>query len=225
MHNRLFAIAVVLFLSTQLVVAQESSHYRAYELGSSVEAVVVESGMRPADVKVLHERPALIQQLEWRAPYVYASNGKESLDPVRLILFSFCDNALYQVLVSYDSARTDGLSNSDIISALTTTYGAQVTGSAKNRPLDAASDTVMLAQWDRADASVTLLRGVYSSEFQLLLTSKTLSTRARGAIREAARLAIADAPRLEQEQRKKEAAEAAAAREKIRAANKAAFRP
>jgi hypothetical protein len=66
---------------------------------------------------------------------------------------------------------------------------------------------------------------VYSPEFQLMLTSKALSTRARSAIREAARLEIADAPRREVEQRKKEAANAAAARDKARAANKAAFRP
>ena len=223
MHNRLFALAVVLVLSSQLVVAQDASRYRAYALDSSVEAVLVESGARAADMKLLHERPAIIQELEWRAPYVHS--GNEPLDPVRAIVFSFCDNALYQVLVSYDTARTDGLNNSDIIGALTATYGAPVPGSAKNRPLDAAADTVMLAQWDRASSSLTLLRGVYSSEFQLLLTSKALSTRARGAIREAARLDTAEAPRREREQRKKDVADATAARDKIRAANKAAFRP
>jgi hypothetical protein len=223
MHIRLFAVGVGLVLSSQLVVAQDALRYRAYALDSSVEAVLMESGVRAADVKVLHERPALIEELEWRAPY--ARSGDEHRDPVRSVVFSFCDRALYQVLVTYDSARTDGLNNSDVISALTPTYGAPVASSAKNRPLDAAADTVVLAQWDRVDASVTLLRGVYSSEYQLLLTSKTLGTRARGAIREAERLDIADAPRREREQRSKDAAAAATALEKIRAANKAAFRP
>ena len=223
MHNRLFAVAVVLFLSTQLVAAQDASHYRAYALDSSVDAVLAESGSRAADLRVLHERPAMIQELEWRAPY--AHSGDELLDPVRSIVFSFCDNALYQLLVTYDTGRTDGLNNSDIVGTLTATYGAPVLASAKNRPLEAAADTVVLAQWDRAGSSLTLLRGVYSSEFQLLLTSKALSTRARGAIREAARLDIADAPRREREQRKKDAADATAARDKVRAANKAAFRP
>jgi hypothetical protein len=132
---------------------------------------------------------------------------------------------LYQLLVSYDSSRTDGLSNGDIIESLTATYGAPLIGSARNRPLDAPADAVVLAQWDRDGSSMTLLRGVYSSEFQLMLTSKLLGTRARGAIREAARLAIVDAPRRERDLRKKEAVDAAAAREKLRAANKAAFRP
>jgi hypothetical protein len=223
MVNRLFAVAVVLVLSSEFVSAQAVSQYRAYALDSTTDAVLLESGSRATDIRVLHERPAMIQELEWRAPY--APSGSDLADPVRSIVFSFCDDALYQLLVSYDTARTDGLNNSDIVGALTATYGAPVLGSAKNRPLEAAADTVMLAQWDRAGSSLTLLRGVYSSEFQLLLTSKASSTRARGAIREAARLDIAGAPRRERDQRKKDAADAAAARDKVRAANKAAFRP
>ena len=221
--HKLFAVAAFLVLSSQLVSAQDISHYRAYALESSVDAVLAASGARAADIRVRHERPALIQELEWRAPYTPA--GTALADPVRLILFSFCDNALYQVVVDYESSRTDGLSNGDIIASLTAAYGAPVAGPARSRPLDAASDTVVLAQWDRPSASVTLLRRVYSAEFQLMVTSKALSTKARGAIREASRLDIADAPRREREQRKKEAAEVTAAQDKIRASNKAAFRP
>jgi len=220
---RLFSIAVVLVLSSQLVSAQDRSSYRAYALDSSLDSVLAASGARAADTKVLHERPALIQELEWRPPY--AHSGNELVDPVRALIFSFCNGALYQVLVSYDRDRTDGLSNSDIIASLTTTYGPPVLRSAHNRPLDAPPDTVVLAQWDRAASSLTLLRGVYSAEFQLILTARALSTRARSAIREAGRLDAIEAPRREVEQRKKDAADAAAARDKIRASNKAAFRP
>jgi len=220
---RLFLVAVVLVLSAQLVTAQDLSRYRVYALDSSLESVLAASGARATDAKVLHERPAKIQELEWRTSY--RRSETELADPVRGLTFSFCDDALYQVLVNYDPARTDGLSNADVIDSLTATYGTPVLRSVRNRPLDAPPDTVVLAQWDSAGSSLTLLRTVYSSEFQLILTSKALGTRARGAIREAARLDIADAPRREMEQRKKEAADAAAARDKIRANNKAAFRP
>jgi hypothetical protein len=223
MHHRLFAVAIVLVLGTPLVSAQDTLRYRAYALDSSIDSVLTATGSRAADIRVLHQRPALIQELEWRAPY--ASSGTEFADPVRTIVFSFCDNALYQVLVNYDLGRTDGLSNGDIIDSLTAVYGAPVPAPARNRPLDASADTVVLAQWDRAGSSLTLLRGVYSAEFQLLLTAKASSTRARGAIREARRLDAADAPRREREQRKQEAADATAARDKLRASNKAAFRP
>ena len=222
-HSRLFLAAIVLVLSAQLVSAQDLSRYRAYALDSSLDSVLAASEARATDVKVVYERPSIIQALEWRAPY--ASSGSELVDPVRRIMFSFCDNSLYQVLVSYDPERTDGLSNSEIIDSLTAAYGTPVVGSARNRPLDAAPDTVVLAQWDSARSSLTLMRGVYAPEFQLLLTSKALSTRARSAIREATRLEVADAPRRELEQRKKQAADANAARDRIRAANKAAFRP
>jgi len=221
--TRLFLVAVALVLGSQLVSAQDLSRYRGYVLDSSLESVLAASALRATDAKTLHERPAKIQELEWRAPYL--SSRDELADPVRGIIFSFCDDALYQVLVSYDRDRTDGLGNGDIIASLTTTYGTPVLRSAHNRPLDAPPDTVVLAQWDRAASSLTLLRGVYSAEFQLILTSKALSTRARSAIREAGRLDAIQAPRRELEQRKKEAADAAAARDKIRATNKAAFRP
>jgi len=223
MHYRLFAVAVVVVFTAQVVSAQDLSRYRVYALNSSLDAVIAATEARATDTKVLHERPALIQELEWRTPYSHSTT--EPADPVRMITFTFCDNALYQLLVSYDSSRTDGLSNDDIIESLTASYGAPLIGSARNRPLDAPADAVVLAQWDRDGSSMTLLRGVYSSEFQLMLTSKLLGTRARGAIREAARLDIVDAPRRERDLRKKEAVDAAAAREKLRATNKAAFRP
>jgi hypothetical protein len=219
---RLFLVALVLVFSSQFVSAQDDLGYRAYALNMSLDSVVAVSGARKSDVSVLHERPARIQQLEWRVPYGHSS---ELVDPVRQITFSFCDDALYQVLVSYDRNRTDGLSNSDIVDSLTAAYGTPVLRSARNRPLDAPPDAVVLAQWDRAGSSLTLLQGVYSAEFQLILTAKALSTRARGAIREAGRLDAIEAPRRELEQRKKEASDATAARDKIRTTNKAAFRP
>ena len=144
---------------------------------------------------------------------------------MRHIVFSFCDDALYQVLVSYDPSRTDGLNNGDVIGALTVAYGIPVPASARNRPLEATADTVVLAQWDRAGSSLTLLRRVYQPDFQLLLTSKVLATRARGAIRAAERLDMAEAPARERDRLKTESEAASAARDKIRATNKAAFRP
>ena len=83
----------------------------------------------------------------------------------------------------------------------------------------------MVAQWDSNDSSLTLLRGTYTTQFQLVLISKASSARARNAIREAGRLDAIQAPRRELEQRKKEVADAAATRDKIRMTNKAAFRP
>jgi len=84
---------------------------------------------------------------------------------------------------------------------------------------------VVLAQWENAASSLTLLRGEYPAGFQLLLISKPLTARARSSMQEAIRLDAIEAPRRELDQRKKEVADASAARDKTRTTNKAAFRP
>jgi hypothetical protein len=221
--TRVLLIAVALLVSEQFGSAQELSRYRAYALESSLESVIATSAARAADAKTLHERPAKIQELEWRAPYV--SSGSDLADPVRGIVFTFCNDALYQVVVSYDRDRTDGLTNSDIIASLSAVYGEPAPRSARRRPAAALPDTVVLAQWESTVSLLTLLRDAYLSEFQLVLISKASSTRALSAIREATRLDAIEAPRRELEQWKKEAADASAARDKNRATNKAAFRP
>ena len=224
--TRPLVIALALILGGQLASAQDISRYRAYVLESGLDSVVAASGARAADAKTLHERPGTIQELEWRAPYVDSRNTLA--DPVREITFAFYNDALYQVIVNYDRDRTAGLTNSDIVESLSTTYGAPILASSRSRPsppVEAFPDSVVVARWESADSMLTLLRGSYTPEFQLVLVSKSLSARARTAIREAARLDVIEAPRREAAQRKKEATEANAARDKTRIANKAAFRP
>ena len=224
--TRPLVIAVGLILSCQLAFAQDMSRYRAYVLESSLDSVAAASGARTADAKTLHERPATIQQLEWRAPYV---DSRDTLaDPVREISFTFYNDALYQVIVNYDRDRTEGLTNSDIVESLSTAYGVPTLASARTRtspPAEAFPDSIVLARWENAESLLTLVRGSYAPEFQLILVSKPLSTRARSAVREAIRLDAIEAPRREAKQRKKEAGDASAALDKTRIANKVAFRP
>jgi hypothetical protein len=224
--TRPLVIAVGLVLGGQLAFAQDMSRYRAYVLESSLDSVVAVSGARAVDAKTLHERPATIQELEWRAPYADSRNTQA--DPVRDITFTFYNDALYQVTVNYDRDRTEGLTNSDIVESLTAAYGKPILASTRTRPtppVEAFPDSIVVARWENADSLLTLLRGSYRPEFQLILVSKSLNARARTAVREAVRLDAIEAPRREAEQRKKEAADATVARDKTRIANKAAFRP
>jgi hypothetical protein len=219
-------LAVSLVLSGRMASAQDMSRYRVYALESSLDSVIAATRSRPADAKTLHERPARIQEWEWRAPYV--GSGDALADPVRAIAFTFYDDALYQVIVHYDPDRTEGLTNKDIIESISGTYGSPVLASARTAtspPSEAVPDSIVLARWESAESRLTLIRGLDRPEFQLMLVSKPLSTRARRAIREATRLDVIEAPRREAEQRKKEAGDASAARAKTRTTNKAAFRP
>jgi hypothetical protein len=218
---------IVMVLASVLVAqpaaAQDVSRYRDYVLESSLQSVIAESGVRATDVKTVHQRPATIHELEWRAPYVSAD--RQMPDPLRGIAFSFYNDALYQIVVTYDRDRTDGLTGNDLVESLAATYGAPVVRSARARPAPPRPESVVLARWEDDASSVTLLRDAYSPEFQLILISKALNERAGNAIRQAIRLDAIEAPRRELEQRKKDAAAASAAREKTRTTNKEAFRP
>jgi len=224
---RTFVIAAVsLLLGAHATWAQDMSRYRAYVLASSVESIVASSGVREGEAKTLHSRPAKIQELEWRAPY--ANSSAALVDPVRGISFTFVDDSLFQIVVTYDRDRTEGLTNADLIETLTASYGPptrNVRNASMARPAAAHSDSIVVAQWETPLERMTLVRGSYTPEFQLVLVSKDLSVRARAATREAVRLDAAEAPRREANQRTQDAAEASAAREKTRTTNKTAFRP
>ena len=221
--SRVFLVASLLVCSSDVGWSQDLFRYRDYALESSLDSVVVASGARAADTKTLHARPAKIQELEWRAPY--ASSSDRMADPVRGAVFAFIDDALYQIVVRYDRDRTDGLTNNDLIESLTSVYGTPVPKSPKTTAPAVPLDTALVALWDRPGSSVALVRGTYTPDFQLILMSKALGTRARDAIRESGRLDVIEAPRRELEERKQEIADRNAAREKARTANKAAFRP
>src|SRR5687767_11822084 len=161
-RTRPLVIAVSLILGGQLAFAQDISRYRAYVLESSFDSVVAASGARTTDAKTLHTRPATIQELEWRAPYVDSRNTLA--DPVREITFTFYNDALYQVIVNYDRDRTEGLTNSDIVESLSAAYGVPL-ASARTRtgpPAEAFPDSIVVARWENAESLLTLIRGSYT---------------------------------------------------------------
>src|SRR5689334_25377641 len=64
-RTRPIVIAVGFILGGQLAFAQDISRYRVYALESRLDSVVAASGVRAADAKTLHERPATIQVRSW----------------------------------------------------------------------------------------------------------------------------------------------------------------
>jgi hypothetical protein len=228
-HLRVVALVCLGFvLGCQPLVAQAPFRYREYALESSVASVVKISGVQESETKTTHERPARIQELEWRAPYV--RSGATMADPVHDVLFSFYDDQLYQVLVTYDRDRMEGLTKDDLIASISTTYGVpQLRNSRTPRSTLAAAAhaaTTVLAQWEDAASLLTLTQETtYSPQFQLVLVSKALDPRARAAIKEAVRLDAQEAPQRELDQRNKAGADALIEGEKARVLNKPAFRP
>ena len=222
-------LALVTFgvvLSAPALNAQDLSRYRDFELGSSLSSVMTMSGARPADVKVVHRRPAMIQELVWRLPYMVRSQGVAA-DPVREVAFSFYNDRLFRVVIIYDRDRTEGLTNEDLIDAVSVTYGPPVIPSIRragpgSRP---GHESVTLAHWEDPDHTLTLSRGTYPVLVRLTLASRNLEDLAQAAAMEATRLDDREAPQREADRIKSEIADARAAQEKARLANKAAFRP
>ena len=231
--SRLAAIAtLMLVMDGQSVAAQAPFQYREYALESGLAAVVAVSPLRMTSPRTLHERPASIQEVVWRAPYLGLQGLRgEQPDPVHEMLFTFYNDELYQIVVTYDQGRMAGLTDADVVATLSETYGASLLRDTRTprtvADADVRRDMAIVAQWDDDRALLTLVRSssAYSPQFQLVLISKRLNPPARAAIVEARRLDALDAPRRERERQAQAVAAAAAADQKARGVNKGAFRP
>jgi hypothetical protein len=109
MHARTLAIcAVGIVLSTHALRGQGLSRYRNFELRSSLASVKALADIASSEARVMHQRPAVLQDLEWRpSPWIPGSTAA-STDPVEQLLFSFYNDQLFRVVVDYDHARTKG---------------------------------------------------------------------------------------------------------------------
>ena len=72
-----------------------------------------------AAAKTIHGRPALMQGLEWRAPY---SPDERGSDPVQPIVFRFYNDQLYKIVVGYGHSPTVGMTGTDMIEGISATY-------------------------------------------------------------------------------------------------------
>src|SRR5947209_2105846 len=106
---------------TPLLCAADLGSYRNFQLGMNLTAVQKQAEMKPSEVKVIHQRPALIQDLEWR-PLRFPGPSPES-DPVKDVLFSFYDGQLFRMVVNYDRYRTEGMTTQDMVDAISKIYG------------------------------------------------------------------------------------------------------
>jgi hypothetical protein len=222
---RLGLASVGFVLCTQLVSAQPGPHYRDFQLGGDLASVSALAGVTDAKAKVVHQRPVLIQELEWRLPYALTGPRAPSPDPVEQVVFTFYSDQLCRVVVDYDRTRTEGMTDADMIDAVSALYG-----SALKVPQQSANSQVVegsgtrVAHWGGDDYSVVLYRSNYRS-FRMVVTSLRLDALARSAAAEAARLDERDAPTRELARQQKDADDRRAAQEKARLANKALFRP
>ncbi len=67
-----FLMIIVILLSITQLRAQDLSKYRNFSFGMTVADLSKQIDEKPANAAVLHERPALIQELTWFPPQPYS---------------------------------------------------------------------------------------------------------------------------------------------------------
>jgi len=227
-NTRSFVISIILaMLFMPLIHAQDLSSYRGFQLGMSLPAAAKQAEINPSEAKVIYQRPAAIQELEWRPESSYDPSAPG--DPVKEVLFSFYNGELYRIVVGYDRNRTEGLTDEDLIDGISAKYGTPTTPVAKiiSSPSSQvfSDSSKVIARWEDSQYSLNLFRFTYGSSPGMLIFSKRLDALAQVAIVQAIRLNQQEAPQREIERLKKQDEEKNVAGQKVRPVNKANFRP
>jgi len=213
---------VVLLLTAQLLWAQDLSKYRHFTLGMSLTRVLERTDQKMVDVKVIHGRPALVQEVNWWPPNLPGTSFQS--DTVEQILFSFYNGELYKIFVTYDRTSTEGLTAEDMVKSISAKYGPATSvkpkvDSATNERYDMRQEPV--ATWEDSQYSFNLVRSSSSGSFELVIYSKRLNAEAEVALAQAVKLEKQEEPQREAERQKKQIGDLEAKRQK----NQKSFRP
>ena len=212
----------VLLLSAPLLRAQDLSKYRHFTVGMSLTKVLERTGQKTADVKLIHGRPALVQEVTWWPPSLPGISYQS--DTVEQILFSFYNGELYKMSVTYDQTATEGLTEQDMVKSISAKYGPATIVAVE---IDSAkSDAYVVKQtpvasWEDAQYSFNLTRSAFTDHLGLIIYSKRVNAVAELAIAEAVKIEEQEGPNREAERQKKQTDDLEAARQK----NRKIFRP
>ena len=213
---------VVLLFTAPFLRGQDLSKYRHFAFGMSLTRVLERTDQKLADVKVIHGRPALVQELTLWPPNLPGTSFRS--DTVEQILFSFYNGELYKIFVTYDRTSTEGLTAEDMVKSISAKYGPATSvkpqvDSATNERYDMKQKPV--ATWEDSQYSFNLIRSSFSGSFELLIYSKRLNAEAEVALAEAVKLEKQEEPQREAERQKKQTGDLEATRQK----NQKSFRP
>jgi hypothetical protein len=142
-------LMIIMILLTPLIHAQDLFRYRNFSFGMTLADLSKQIDAKPADVTVVHEHPALIQELTWWPPQPYGSS--RPAEPVGQVRFSFDNGALYRMLITYDDSAVKGLTDEDMIRVVSTKYGAATRPVADvNFPMNPSYHATekVIARWD-----------------------------------------------------------------------------
>jgi len=226
-RSRTFATSLLFCaLFSSRATAQDLSKYRNFQFGMRLESVAEQINVGVSAARTTHQRPAVIQTLQWDQFSYSDFAGKDR--SVRSIRFDFYNGELFKMVVTYDLGGTEGLTTEDMIEAISSVYGPATNPEktiAVSRSAFYEDKQKVLACWEDAQYSYNLFRSAYGNVFGLVATSKQLELAAADASKEAERLDKLEAPAKELAQQLKQDEERRAAQEKARLISKPKFRP
>ena len=198
MTRSVVVLLAMLLFSVPLIHGQDLSEYRNFSFGMTLADLSKKIDEKPADATVMHERPALIQELTWRPRQSHDS--PRPAEPVQNILFSFYNGTLYRMLVTYNGSAIEGLTDEDMIQIVSAKYGAATRPIANvNFPTEPSFRKTerVIARWEDSQYSFNLLRGYWSDTFEILMFTKQLDSQAGSSIAESLKLEEQEAPQKE----------------------------
>ncbi len=196
-RKSIISLGLVL-LATPVMSGQDLSRYRKFVLGTSLAAISKQVGKGESQATVISETPALIQQMTYWQADTFGNSGQ--MEPVSHITLDFYNGALYRIVVVYDEKAVEGLTEEDMVKAISARYGNGVRLYPEidfpNHDVYAAPEKV-IARWDDAENSVTFFHSTGLESFGLAVFSKRVNAQAEAAIVESAKLAKEQAPQKE----------------------------
>lgn len=212
-------------LCAPLLHGADFAEYRGFRFGMDLVAAAKLVGVSPSEATTLHQRPAVIQELEWRPTYPYQA-GEARVDPVRDILLRFYNGELFQMVTTYDRQQVEGITEADMIRVMSQTYGTATKPAVEISYHSNYGDMApVIAQWGTPEYSYSLIRTGDRTAFALVLASNRLNVLAEAAIEKARRLDNQEAPQRAAEELKRKEAASRSALDKARAVNLPNFRP
>ena len=211
MRNIVVALSLIL-LSAPMISGQDLSKYRTFSLGMTLSELSKQVGPYSHWTTLIHQRPAVIQELTlWSL-----SASRAPIGGVSQILFGFYNGELYRIVVTYDRDATKGLTDDDMVQAISARYGTATRLYPEIKLLKNdvyASTETVIARWEDSQNSVGLLASSNQTSFGLAMFSKRLDAQAKAAIIESEKLEKQEAPRVDIGRLKKDADELGVARQ------------
>ena len=211
MRNIVVALSLIL-LSAPMISGQDLSKYRTFSLGMTLSELSKQVGPYSHWTTLIHQRPAVIQELTlWSL-----SASRAPIGGVSQILFGFYNGELYRIVVTYDRDATKGLTDDDMVQAISARYGTatRLYPEIKLLKNDVYTSTeTVIARWEDSQNSVGLLASSNQTSFGLAMFSKRLDAQAKAAIIESEKLEKQESPRVDIGRLKKDADELGVARQ------------